>query len=60
MNNEQFTLLKLINSTSLQKLIDGTAAKSFNKTELKELSNVYKSIFVKIFKTFDINIITSC
>ena len=59
MNNVS-TLLKLINSTSLQKLIYGNAATSLNKAELKELSNVYNSIFVKLFKTFDINIITAC
>jgi len=54
------TLLKLIDSTSLQKLIYGAASTSLNKSELKEFTFVYDSVFNKIFKTFDTKIIRSC
>ena len=53
-------MLKLIDATSLQKLIYGISATTLNKSELTELSRVYDSVFAKMFRTFDNHIIKSC
>ena len=53
-------LLKLINAHAVPNLLYGISATSLSENETKCFSHAYNSIFAKIFKTFDNNVITNC
>ena len=60
MNASPAVLLKLIHSHGVQNLLYGISAISLTGCELKSLSHVYDSMYCKIFRTYDSNIIANC
>ena len=59
-SGDSTALLTLVMSKSIPKLLYGVDATSVSTSELKSLSHSYDSIFAKIFKTWNSNIIASC
>jgi len=53
-------ILNLVNSQALPQLTYGIASSTLNKSGIKEPSRAYNSIFVKLFKIKDDNVIYQC
>jgi len=53
-------LLKLINSVGTPSLLYGISTTTLNKSELISLKFAYDSVYHKIFKSFDKNVVLNC
>ena len=53
-------LMKLISSQAVPILMYGLAAVTLSSADMKSLTHTYNSVFAKIFKSFDVNVIACC
>jgi hypothetical protein len=53
-------LLALVKTNAVPALLYGTAATALSTSSLKELSSAYDSVFKKIFRNFDNQVVLQC
>lgn len=58
--NNEFVSLHIAHTVALPCLLYGTEAFKWNKTQMKELELPWSRGFMKVFKTFDLNVIKQC